>query len=551
MDGPMPRPPIPSAAATTGPAERHALLQAAKRALEQSDYKRAQQLLSGPLRAGVCDPAMLGLAALAHRGLGDAIGALALFERTLAIAPDFAASRLAYAETLIEANRPGQALKALDALPSAMRGQRPAILARANALGKLGDQHGEVVELHRLISLGAANAATQLRLGHALRALGEVDEAIAHYRAILADHPRNGAAWWSIANSKAARFGDADRQAMRDALADPKLGDIDRVRIGFALGRAEEQAKEFAISFRLYADANALRHASSNHDPAKFDQRIAGMEALFTPKFFADRRDHGCLSDSPIFIVGMQRSGSTLVEQMLASHPLIEGTAELPHINQIVREVHHRARLAGLTLEQQIAALSPAKIRRLGEDYLERAAPHRRSDRPIFLDKMPNNWAHLGFTRLILPRARVIDVRRSPMACGFSNFRQLYASGLEHCYSLEEWGRYYRTYVAHMAHWDAVQPGWTARIIYEKLVDEPERELRHLSNHLGIDFDPAMLDFHRNERTVRTISAQQVRRPLHRQAVDEWQNFAPWLDPLGAALGPVLETWDAPQEGLE
>lgn len=543
----MPRPPQ-SFAPFRAP-DRQALLQAAKRAIQVGDHKRAQQLLAAPLHAGAADPAILSLAALAHRGLGDPIGALALFDRALAFAPDLVPTRLGYAETLIEAHRPGEALATLDVLPLADRDQRPALLLRANALGALGDQHGEVEVLRRIAALDGSNPAAQLRLGHALRALGEVDDAIACYRAIIVGHPHSGAAWWSIANSKAGRFDDADRAAMRSALASTTLNDSDRIRIGFALGHAEEKAGNHADSFALYAAANALRHQSSTHDPAKFERRIAAAEALYTPAFFADRAEHGCPSDAPIFIVGMQRSGSTLAEQMLSSHPLIEGTAELPHINQLVREVHHRARLAKRPLEEQVALLDAAETRRLGDEYLARAAAHRHSDRPIFLDKMPNNWIHLGFIRLILPNARVIDARRHPMACGFSNFRQLYATGLEHCYSLDDWGRYYRTYVDHLAFWDRVQPGWIARLLYEHIVDNPEGELERLCDHLAISFDPAMLDFHRNRRTVRTISAQQVRKPLHRQAVDEWQNFAPWLDPLRVALGPALERWDAPQEG--
>lgn len=549
----MPRPPRPFAVATATPlpiADRQQLLRAAKRALDQDDYKRAQQLLAAPLRLRADDPALLSLAALAHRGLGDLTGALALFERALKLAPELPA-RLAYAETLIEAHRPTQALEVLDALPADLREGRPALLARANALGKLGDQPGEVAELRRLAALDPRHASTLLRLGHALRALGDVDEAITHYRAILADRPRSGPAWWSLANSKSVRFDEADRAAMREALADPELEQADRIRIGFALGHAEEIAGRHEESFGLYAAANALRHRSSKHDPDAFERRIAAATALFTPRFFAERERHGCPSDAPIFIVGMQRSGSTLVEQMLASHPDIEGTAELPHINQLFREVHRRARIAGLTLEQQLAALDPGEARRLGEDYLDRAAAHRHSDRPLFLDKMPNNWAHLGFIRLILPKARVIDVRRNPMASGWSNFRQFYAAGLEHSYSLNEWGRYYRTYVDYMAHFDQIQPGWVARVIYERLVDQPERELGRLADRLGIAFDPAMLDFHRNQRTVRTISAQQVRKPLHRQALDEWRSFAPWLEPLAKALGPALDTWDASQEGQE
>ena len=494
---------------------------------------------------------MLGLAGLAHRGLGDPLGAIALFERAIALAPDLVPLRIALGETLIDAHRAALAIAVFDALPPEARAQRPVILARANALGLLGDQAGEVAVLRQLLVIDQGHPTTRLRLGHALRAVGEVEEAIGLYRAILTDHPHQGAAWWSLANSKSVRFDDQDRATMRAALAEPKLADDDRVRIGFALGRAEESDGEHAQSFRTYAAANALRHASSKHDPDRLERQIAAAENLYTAEFFAARDAHGCPSTAPIFIVGMQRSGSTLVEQMLACHPAIEGTAELPHINQLMREAQRAARLAGIAPEQYLAALDVAETRRMGEDYLDRAAAHRHSDRPLFLDKMPNNWAHLGFIRLILPRARVIDVRRHPMACGWSNFRQLYATGLEHSYALDEWGRYYRCYVDTMAHLDRVQPGWIARLVYEQLVDDPERELQRLCDQLDLPFDPAMLDFHRNQRTVRTISAAQVRRPLHRDAIDEWRVHEASLGPLSAALGSALETWDAPQEGRE
>ncbi|MDQ3144627.1 MAG: sulfotransferase [Pseudomonadota bacterium] len=539
----MPRQPLPFASPTL-PGDRTAVLEAAKRALKQGEPVRARQLLAAPLRARPDDPAMLGLAALAHRELGDPLGALALFERALSLAPDLAPARLAYAETLIETNRAPQAIAALDALPEAMRCQRRAALARASALGKIGDQHGEVAVLGAFAAENPGDSGPRLRLGHALRALGETDRAIAEYRAVVADRPHHGSAWWSLANSKSVRFDEADRAAMRAALADPALEADDRIRLGFALGRAEELAGEHAESFRLYADANARRHTGSKHDPDRFEQGMVDAARLFDAEFFASRPDHGCRSEAPIFVVGMQRSGSTLVEQMLASHPAIEGTAELPHISQLSREVRRDSRLAGRSFEQQLASLDAAQARHLGESYLDRAAAHRHSDRPLFIDKMPNNWSLLGFIRLILPNARVIDVRRNPMACGFSNFRQFYAVGLDHCYSLEGWGRYYRTYLGFLAHFDAVQPGWVTRLIYEALVDDPEPELRRLADRLGIAFDPAMLDFHANARTVRTISAGQVRRPLHRGALEEWRNFEPWLGPLADALGPARDDWE-------
>ncbi len=526
------------------------MLQAAKQAIAKGNFEAARKLLAVPLRERLNDPAILGLAALAHRGLRDSLRALELLERAVALAPDLVPLRIALGETLIDAHRPELAIKVFDALPPEALNERPVILARATALGLLGDQAGEVAALRELLVIDDHHPTTRLRLGHALRAMGEVDEAIALYRAILVDHPHNGVAWWSLANSKVVKFDERDRAAMNGALADPGLANEDRIRIGFALGRAAESVGEHEHSFATYASANALRHASSKYDPARLDRQIDAAADLYTSEFFSQRVDFGSQSDEPIFIVGMQRSGSTLVEQMLASHPKIEGTAELPHINQLMREMKRTARRAGAASpEQHIAALSRAETKRLGEDYLARAASHRHSDRPLFLDKMPNNWAHLGFIRLILPRARVIDVRRHPMACGWSNYRQLYASGIEHCYSLGEWAHHFRCYVDHMAHFDQAQPGWVARLIYERLIDNPESELRHLCSALDLTFDPTMLDFHRNQRTVRTISAAQVRRPLSRDAIDEWRVHEEALAPLAAALGPVLDTWDAPAEG--
>jgi tetratricopeptide (TPR) repeat protein len=524
------------------------LLDHARHALQKGDFARAQALLAEPLRARPDDAAMLSLAALAHRGLRDPVGALALLERALSLVHDSVQIRLAYAGTLIEANRASEAITALDQLPASVRLERASRLVRADALGRLGDQQGEVAELRAIASVEPGAISVRLRIGHALRALGQADEAIAAYRAALAEQPRCGAAWWSLANFKSARFDEADLDVMRAALADPALGETDRIRIGFALARAEEVAGRSAESFALYEAANALRHERSKYDPDAFERQVAAGETLFTREFFAARPDHGTRSEEPIFIVGMQRSGSTLVEQMLASHSRIEGTAELPYINQLSRELQRDARIAGRSFEGQIAALDAATARKLGEVYLERAARHRRSDRAHFLDKMPNNWAHLGLIRLILPNARVIDVRRNPMACGFSNYRQLYASGLDHCYSLGDWGHFYRAYIGHMAHWDRVAPGLVRRVIYETLIDDVEGALRRLADALGLPFEPAMLHFHRNRRTVRTISAQQVRQPLHSQAVDEWRAFGPWLGPLAAALGSALDDWNAPQE---
>jgi tetratricopeptide (TPR) repeat protein len=528
--------------------KREEVLGLAKEALRAGDPARARAVLAAPLRLHPNDPAMLSFAGIAHRALGDTLGALDLLERAVALAPDLPPTRFALAETLLDAHRPKRALAMLDALPGSMQRAPTLWLARAQALGSLGDQAGEIAVLRDAAAIEPGSTAIRLRLGHAMRAIGQTDEALAEYRAILAEDPANGAAWWSIANLRSTGLDAVDRKAMRKVLAGTSLADDDRLQILFALARLEEVSGNDEKAFALYEKANSLRHRQSRYDAEKSEARLTASANLFTADFFASRPDHGCASTAPIFIVGMHRSGSTLIEQMLSCHPAIEGTGELPYIKQLMREVKRDAHLAGHSVDHHLASLDAAATRKLGEDYLVRAGAHRYGEQPMFLDKMPDNWSHAGFIRLILPEARIIDVRRNPMACGFSNFRQLYASGVEQSYSQSDWGRHYRAYLGFMDKVDATAPGAVLRVIYERLVDGPEGELRRVCSHIGIEFEPVMLDFHASKRIVRTISAEQVRRPLNRDAVDEWRRFAPWLGPLKDALGDAMDRWNDDQK---
>ncbi|MDQ3078632.1 MAG: sulfotransferase [Pseudomonadota bacterium] len=532
----------------TGIAGREEVLRLAKAALKAGDPARARAVLATPLRLHPDDPAMLSFAGIAHRGLGDTLGALDLLERAVALASDLAPTRLALAEALIDAHRPRRALAMLDALPDGMQRTPTVLLARAQALGSLGDQSREIAVLREAAAMEPGSTAIRLRLGHSLRAIGQTDEALAEYRAILGEHPANGAAWWSIANLRSTRLDAADREAMRKALSGTSPGDDDRLKILFALARCEEVGGNDEKAFALYEEANSLRHRQSLYDPQKLNAGLTASASLFTADFFARRPGHGSASAAPIFIVGMHRSGSTLLEQMLSCHSGIEGTAELPYIKQLMREVKRDAHLAGRSVEHHLASLDAPATRRLGEDYLARAGEHRHGKQAMFLDKMPDNWSQAGFIRLILPKARIIDVRRHPMACGYSNFRQLYATGVEHSYSLSDWGHHYRAYLAFMDKIDVAARGATSRVIYERLVEDPEGELRRLCGHIGIPFEPAMLDFHASKRVVRTISAEQVRRPLNRDAINEWRRFEQWLAPLKEALGDAVDRWNDHQE---
>jgi hypothetical protein len=314
------------------------------------------------------------------------------------------------------------------------------------------------------------------------------------------------------------------------------------------LGKALEDRGEDHDSFEHYRLGNSIRSVQTRYRPAETSDLVERMQKLFTKKFFEDRQGFGCQAPDPIFIVGMPRSGSTLVEQILASHSLVEGTGELPDVMVLARELEEGADgLPGAwrNYPENLAELSSAGFCRLGDTYLERTRIQRKTDRPFFTDKMPNNWIHVGLIRLMLPNAKIVDARRHPLACGFSNFKQQYARGQEFSYDLEHLGLYYRDYVRLMAHFDAVAPGAVHRVIHEQLLANPEQEIRRLLDYLALPFEQACLNFHENKRAVRTASAEQVRRPIERNGVESWKRFEPWLDPLKQALGPALTDWDA------
>ena len=383
-----------------------------------------------------------------------------------------------------------------------------------------------------------------MSFGHVLKTVGRLDEGIAAYRRAIALAPALGEAWWSLANLKTVRLGRADIEEMTAALAAPGLTREDLFHLHFALGKAHDDSGEAEAAFRHYAEGNRLRRALIGYDSDETSRAVDRSIALFTPAFFAERDGWGCLAPDPVFILGMPRAGSTLIEQILASHGAVEGTMELPDIPALVKRLGARTRKSEESAyPEALAALGPDALRSLGEDYLERARIHRKTGKPFFIDKMPNNWAHVGLIRLILPNARIVDARRHPLDCGFSNFRQHYARGQGFSYALADIGRYYSDYVRLMAHFDRVLPGRIHRVVHERLIDQPEVEIRALLDALGLSFDPACLRFHENKRAVRTASSEQVRRPINREGMDQWRAYEAHLGPLKDALGPVLDAY--------
>jgi tetratricopeptide (TPR) repeat protein len=404
---------------------------------------------------------------------------------------------------------------------------------QAACLGLLGDDQGAEAINAELAAAFPDNPRVAVNHGHAARTAGGRDRAIAAYRRAIALSPQSGEAWWGLANLKVGVLTEADEAEMRRLLA-TGLPDDGRMRIEYALARRLEDSGNFDESFEHYAKGAALARQRFIYGMRDYPTELAQVESLFTQEFLSQRADWGADSDAPIFILGLPRSGSTLVEQILASHPEIEGTMELPYIGALAARIATQG-------DDVIAKADAAQVRAWGEEYLERAAVHRRLGRAHFIDKMPNNFRHIGLIRLILPHARIVDVRRAPMASCFSGFKQLFAEGQEFSYDLNELGRYYRHYLALIRHFAVAAPGAVHTLIYEDLVEDTEGQVRRLLDAIKVDFDPACLRFFENNRAVRTVSSEQVRQPIYRSGLDHWRAFEPHLGPLKEALGDALE----------
>lgn len=460
-----------------------------------------------------------------------------LLRHALEIRPEFAQARFDLAHALFARKQGEAALIELAPLEDRDPTNPAYRNLRAGCLALLGDD-AEAETIHAELSEQfPANPQIAINHGHALRTQRLRDAAIASYRRALKLRPQTGEAWWSLANLKVDTVLTAtDEAAMLALNADTNLPDKDRMHVAYALGRRYEDAGQPGPAFTHYATGAALAKRQFAPQAEDYEAQAEAVANFYTSEFYAARAGWGSDSEAPIFILGLPRSGSTLVEQILASHPLIEGTMELPYIGGIAA---HIAARGPDTLENA----GPDEVRMWSKEYLARAQIHRRLGRPHFIDKMPNNFRHIGLIRLILPRAKIIDVRRAPMAACFSCFKQLFAEGQEFSYDLTDLGHYYRHYLLIVRHFDAVAPGAIHTLIYEDLVDETEVRVRQLLRACGLDFDPACLRFFENKRAVRTVSSEQVRQPIYRSGLDQWQTFAPWLGELEDALGNAMNGW--------
>ncbi|MFP5328703.1 MAG: tetratricopeptide repeat-containing sulfotransferase family protein [Alphaproteobacteria bacterium] len=502
-------------------------------ALKENRLGVAERLLKPHLKEDPFDVrAIRMLAELAAR-IGRLRDSETLLRRALEIAPDFTAARANLALVLGRLGRPAEALEHLDEVFRAEPDRIGHLNLKAATVGRLGE-FDEAIQLYKGVLERAPNQPrVWVSYGHMLKTVGRLEEGIAAYRKAIALKPTLGEAWWSLANLKTVQFNEADLRAMKEALARPEVRSEDRFQLEFALGKALHDQRRFDEAFAHYSAGNAQRRQFHPYRPGDTTRLVDRSIEAFTAEVLG--RAGGCTATDPIFIVGMPRAGSTLVEQILASHSLVEGTSELPDIPILVRKMGR--------YPQPAVEMSAEERAIAGETYLKRASVQRKTGRPFFIDKLPNNWMFVPFIQLVLPNAKIIDARRNPLGCCLSNFRQHFARGQDFAYDLTDLGRYYSDYVRLMAHVDALLPGRVHRVIYERMVDDFEAQVRALLDYCGLEFEPACLEFHKTERAVRTPSSEQVRRPIYREATEEWKAYERFLDPLKEALGPTLENY--------
>jgi tetratricopeptide (TPR) repeat protein len=481
---------------------------------------------------------------LAQKGRFDE--AAELLETAVECSPHEQALRFTLTKVHLQRGDFGAALDQIRLLRPSLRSSFEVQTIEAGALGMLG-RHPEQVHIYKkLLRNYPTDPRLWERLGNALKYSGRTPEAVRAFQRSVRISPAYGEGWWALANVKTFRFDDDEIAAMCAALTGELTPD-DAAQLNFALGKALEDRGDFETAFRHYSEGNRIKAAEFTREQmatSRLADFVDHSIATFNDALLSRLENEGDATCRPIFIVGLQRSGSTLIEQILASHPMIEGIAEPDAMLHTWTGLEFAAARSAGGVWQAIRELTPERLQEIAADYLDRVRPFRKEGRPLFVDKRPANWMYVGLIRLAFPSARIVDARRHPLACGFSNFKQHYAGGaFPLSYSLEGIGHYYAEYVRLMSHFDCIRPGSVHHVLNESLIDDAESEIRRLLEFVDVPFDPACLDFHETKRAVTTASAEQVRRPLNREGVEQWRNFEPWLDDLKKALGPVLENW--------
>jgi tetratricopeptide (TPR) repeat protein len=519
-----------------------ARIEEATAALKAEDRTSAESIFRDILRVDAGHVAALcGLAAVAVC-VGNTGDAERLIRHALTQTAHLPLARRALGHTLLAAGRLLEAETTTRELLKIEPENPQNWVALGSVYIRLLRQHDALAAFEEAARLNPNQIRLRLSIGHIYKTLGQRVQCEQAYHDCLAIDPGCGEAYWSLADLKTYMFSDAEVESIHALLPDASGDAGNKAQLHFALGRALEQRTQYEAAFGHYAAGNALRRQSSPFDIAKFEAKSKRIVACFDKSFFGERpcsKSPDATPDGrPIFVVGLPRSGSTLVEQILASHSRVEGTMELPNVLTMVREFD-QADGRGDGYPESVCAAPPGRFEALGRRYLEETRPIR-SGRPRFIDKMPNNFSHIGLIQAILPHATVIDVRRHPMDSCFSAYKQHFAEGQSFSYDLDDLGRYYRCYLALMDHWDSVLPGKVLHLQYEDLVRDPDANIRRLLEHCGLPFEGACLTFHETRRPVRTASSEQVRQPLYASGIGYWRHFARELEPLRASLGDCL-----------
>jgi tetratricopeptide (TPR) repeat protein len=470
-----------------------------------------------------------------------------LLEAVVQRAPGYRAARADYARALLDQHKYVQSRQEIQQLLDLDPDNRAYLRQYGEACIRLGDYEPGISLYRRLLGdaqPGRESAELHMWIAFSLRAQGHQTEAIQGYRAAIATWPESGEAWWGLANLKTYRFSLDDVARMRAAEAAPATSLVERYHLCFALGKALEDQNDHANSWSYYERGNALRHAEVRYLPRLAEAHVRQSKQVCTREFFDTRRGWGVADADPIFILGLTRSGSTLIEQILASHSAVEGTQELADIQRIVTALRGRdTDIENPRYPGVLSELGPQDFRKFGERFLADTRIYRQTQRPFFIDKLPDNFRDIGLIHLMLPNAKIIDARREPMACCFGNLKQLFSGGQEFSYSIADIAHYYRNYLDLMRHWNEALPGRILTVQHEDVVENLEGNVRRILEFCDLRFEPACLEFHKTQRNVRTASSEQVRQPISREGVDQWRNYEPWLGPLKDGLGDALTTY--------
>lgn len=517
-----------------------ALLQA-QHALTEGCQEDAEKLVRAHLRADPEDPAAALILGQIAQDCGAKREAENLYRRAFLLAPGYAEARLALAKLQRDGGDYRGSFATLDALLARDAAHLPALSLKAAMEVQQREFDAADATFTLIHERHPQDARGWMNHAFMLKTVGRQIDAVGAYRKAIALDPGQAQAWWGLANLKTVKFTADDAAAMRALIDADGLAPDERIHLCYALGKAFDDLHDPASAFAAYAEGAKLRLDMVPYDPARVQNNVASVGRVFTPQFLSARCGWGSPTPDPIFIVSLPRSGSTLVEQILASHPMIEGTEELHDIERIAQELAPGQGAAGYL--DVIGDLSRSRLEELGDAYIAATQRVRQTNRPFFTDKMPSNWVFAGLIHLMLPNAKIVDVRRHPLGCGFANFSQHFNWGINFSYDLAHIGGFYRAYMRQMAHFDRVLPGRIHHVIYEKLVEDTEGEVRRLLDYLELPFDPACLSFFENKRAVHTPSSEQVRSPINRDGMERWTRYEPWLGPLKDALGSVLDTY--------